>query len=72
MNFHLLYSIVLTICLVWIEFSHFPISSNSSSTKIVKQEIIAIPPKPEGVVKESEIQGEGKGVFYTEEGCYEI
>ena len=68
MNFHLLYSIILTFCIAWIELSQYTPLSKESKIEANNVEIIAIPPKPEGSLKTEQI-GDGEGVFYTEDGC---
>ena len=56
-------------CIAWIELSQVTSSISSQSQDDISIEIIAIPPKPEGNIKEIDSKTEGEGIFYTEEGC---
>lgn len=66
MPFFMLYSFSLALVLGTIEVVQLSWESEELETKLSSTQIIAIPPKPEGV---RELQGEGEGVLYTEEIC---
>lgn len=68
MNFWKLYSVVLTLCVVLVQVTQISwIENIPSPEKTQSSTVIAIPPKPEGVLEPS--QGEGEQIMYTEAGC---
>ena len=68
MNFWKLYSIVLTFCVALVQMAQLSWIENAPPPKKTDSAtVIAIPPKPEGVMEPS--QGEGDQLVYTEAGC---
>ena len=68
MNFWKLYSIVLTLSILLVQLMQYSWSEEiESSIPTETTTVIAIPPKPEGVVEP--LKGEGEQIMYTELGC---
>lgn len=68
MNFWKLYSIVLTLCILIVQLAQLSwIKETPPSQNTQPSTVIAVPPKPKGVMEPT--QGEGDQIIYTEAGC---